>query len=157
MVIIIVVLLVLLIYTIQRGTFLKYEYKYNVINEGGKTIPAKIYSRTVQSKISDKEERVYEILIFFDDNQDMKSYNPILVIPKYNMIGIVDGGKREFLFFGNTVFQKSEKSNKFTSLTNSLIFDDKPPIDKIVFKDNEIVFNSFEGLKKYGKNITLKL
>lgn len=58
----------------------------------------------------------------FDDNQDMKPYNPILVIPKYNMIGIVDGGKRGFLFFGNKVFQRSEESNKFTSLTNSLIF-----------------------------------
>ena len=152
-----IILLILITFSIQRGFFLNSENNYKVINEDGETIPAKIYSRTVKSKIKDKEESLYEILVFFDDNQGMKTYDPILFIPKYNMVGIVEGGKREFIFFGKYCFQKSEMSNTFTTLTNTLVFDDDPPIKKIVYNDNEIIFNSFEGLEKYGKKIILKL
>lgn len=147
--------LILITYVINRGIFLKHENTYSISNEKGETINAKIYSRTITSKINDKEEDVYQILVFFDDDNKMKHYNPILFIPKLNMVGIVEGGKKEFLSFGNNMFQKSEKANEFTSLTNSLIFDNNPPINKIIFKDNSIVFNSFEGLKIYGKNLIL--
>jgi len=154
---IVLIVLILVIYIANRGILLKHENTYTISNEKGDIINAKIYSRTVTAKVNNKEEHIYQILVFFDDDQKMKYYNPILFIPKLNMVGVVEGGKNEFLFFGNNVFQKSLKANEFTSLTNSLIFDNNPPINKIIFKNNSIVFNSFEGLKIYGKNLILKI
>ena len=152
--ILIVVVLVLIFYLIQRGTFLKLENKYILTNENGKVIPAKVYSRTIQSKINGNEESIYEILVFFDESQNMGKYNPILLVPKYKMIGMIEKGKSGFIFFGNKVFQKSEKSNKFTTLDNTTFFDN-PPVNRINFEEKIITFNSFEGLKKYGQNIIL--
>lgn len=157
MLIVILIIFTLIIYTIQKGGVLKFENTYTISNEKGENIPAKIYSRTITSTVNDKEEKVYEILVFFEDDKNIKYYNPILFIPKLKIVGIVDGGKKDFLFIGNNLFQKSEKANQFTSLTNSLIFDGTPPIYEISFKEKEIVFNSFEGLKKYGTNLILKI
>ena len=70
------------------------------------------------------------------------------------MIGMIEKGKSGFIFFGNKVFQKSEKSNKFTTLDNTTFFDN-PPVNRINFEEKIITFNSFEGLKKYGQNIIL--
>ena len=133
---IVLIVLILVIYIANRGILLKHENTYTISNEKGDIINAKIYSRTVTAKVNNKEEHIYQILVFFDDDQKMKYYNPILFIPKLNMVGVVEGGKNEFLFFGNNVFQKSLKANEFTSLTNSLIFDNNPPINKIIFKNN---------------------
>ncbi|MCE4065825.1 hypothetical protein LXM63_12025 [Chryseobacterium gleum] len=150
--IIIVLVLIVCLYFVQNGTFLNYENCYSIVNKEGKSVPAKIYSRTVNSRINGKEESVYEIIVFFDKNQ----YNPILFIPKYKMVGVLEGGRAGFIFFGEKVFQKSDKSNRFTTLTNSLVFGDGPPITNITFKDNEIVFNSFDELKRYGEILILK-
>ncbi|MXS72118.1 hypothetical protein GSF70_12910 [Flavobacteriaceae bacterium W22] len=153
----IILLCLVFFYIIQSGTLLKYESKYSLLNDSGNVVPAKIYSRTIKSKINGKNQEIYQILVFFNDNQNMKSFNPILFIPKQNIVGVVESGKKDFLFFGNKAFQKSDKSNKFTSLTNSLFFDSNPPIYKISFNDKEIVFNSFNELKVYGETLTLKL
>lgn len=155
MLIMAVVLSILIIVIIQRGAFLKYEKSYTLTNEHGKAIPSKIFSRKIQTKTNGKKESVYEILIFFDDNKNMKHYNPLVIIPKYKMIGMVEGGKKEFWLVGNKIYQLSDKSNKFTSLDNAVFFDN-PPIKEVHFLEKKITFNSFEGLKKYGQTIILK-
>jgi hypothetical protein len=148
------IFLLVILCCVQYFTILKPENTFSLTNSNGKSIPAKIYSRIVESEIDNKKESVYQILIFFDERENNK-FNPILLIPKYKMIGIVEGGKDEFIFFGNKVLQKSRTSNKFNLLTNSTFFDNAPPIFSIVFEEKKITFNSFEGLEKYGQSITL--
>ncbi|MBF4517861.1 hypothetical protein IRZ71_15960 [Flavobacterium sp. ANB] len=133
---------------------LEIEKKYNIVNEANEKIPATLYYRNIDVKVGDKIENVYEIVIFFDKELKMK-FNPIVVVPKYKLIGLIEDGERGFVKFGNKVFQLSDDSNKFTLLNNSAFFDD-PPIKKINFEEKSITFNSFEGLKKYGKTIVIK-
>lgn len=60
-----------------------------ITNEWNEPIPAKVYSRIVKSEINGEKEKIYQILIFFDNKN---TYNPVLIIPKYSVIGIVEGG-----------------------------------------------------------------
>ncbi|MNK74866.1 hypothetical protein D3C87_943880 [compost metagenome] len=133
---------------------LKIEKKYNIVNEAGERIPARLYYRNVDVEIGNKIENVYEIVIFFDEKLKMK-LNPIVVIPKYKFIGLIEGGESGFIKFENKVFQLSDESNNFTMLDNPISFDD-PPIKKKNFEGKLISFNSFEKLKDYGEIIILK-
>ena len=133
---------------------LKIEESYTVVNENNKKIPATLYYRNVDVEVGSKMENVYEIVIVFDKELEMK-INPVVIVPKYKLIGLVEGGEKGFIKFGNKVFQLSDKSNKFTMLDNAIFFDD-PPIKKMHFDEKTIIFNSFEGLKKYGQIIMLK-
>jgi hypothetical protein len=139
---------------LQDTKSLKIEKKYTIINETNDKVPGTIYYRNVDVNIGGKTENVYELVIFFDKELKMK-LNPIIVVPKYKLIGVVEGGERGFIKFGNKIFQLSDESNKFTLLNNTTFFDD-PPIKKMSFEEESITFNSFEGLKKYGQTIILK-
>lgn len=133
---------------------LKAEETYILVNEEGKKLPGTIYYRKVNEQVGQKTENVHEILIFFSKEAEMK-FNPIIVVPKFKMIGVIEGGESGFLKLGNKVFQLSEQSNKFTTLDNNTYFDNAP-VEKINFSKQSISFNSFGGLRKYGEVIMLK-
>lgn len=133
---------------------LEIEKSYTIVNETNEKIPGTIYYRNVDVNIGGKNENVCELLIFFDKELKMK-FNPIVVVPKYKLIGVVEDGEKGFIKFGNNFYQLSDKSNKFTLLNDTTFFDN-PPIKKISFEENSITFNSFEELKKYGQTIILK-
>ncbi|QFG52476.1 hypothetical protein [Chryseobacterium sp.] len=128
------------------------EENYAIVNETNRKIPATFYSKNVVVDIGGKAESVYEILIFFDEEQEL---NPIVIIPKYKLIGLVEGGRRGFIKFGSNVLQLSDDSNKFNMLNDTAFFDD-PPIKQMRFDHDYIVFNTFKGLKKYGATIILR-
>ena len=128
------------------------EENYAIVNETNRKIPATFYSKNVVVDIGGKAESVYEILIFFDEEQEL---NPIVIIPKYKLIGLVEGGRRGFIKFGSNVLQLSDDSNKFIMLNDATFFDE-PPIKNIRFEDDYIVFNTFKGLKKYGPTLIMK-
>ncbi|EKB60679.1 hypothetical protein HMPREF9700_00174 [Bergeyella zoohelcum CCUG 30536] len=149
---VLLLLVIFIIYSIFKGGVLKRETRYLITNEWNEPIPAKVYSRIVKSEINGEKEEIYQILIFFDNKN---TYNPVLIIPKYSVIGIVEGGRGEFWNFNGIMFQKSKKSNEYTSLTNILVFDDSPPIVYISFETNKIIFNTFGNLTEYGQKIIL--
>lgn len=151
----ILILVILITFYFRDSKILKLEDKYTLVNEKGNKIPATLYSRIVNVKINNKSENIYEILIFFD-KKIKTSFNPIIIIPKYKLIGLPDGNMKDFIEFDNKMIQLSKESNQFTSLDGAF-FAPYPPIKKILFKNDYIVFNSFDGLKEYGNNITLKL
>ena len=128
------------------------EENYAIVNETNRKIPATFYSKNVVVEVGGKAESVYEILIFFDEEQEL---NPIVIIPKYKLIGLVEGGRRGFIKFGSNVLQLSDDSNKFNMLNDTAFFDD-PPIKQMRFDHDYIVFNTFKGLKKYGATIILR-
>ncbi|MDF0720092.1 hypothetical protein P0M11_08780 [Kaistella sp. PBT33-4] len=128
------------------------EENYAIVNETNRKIPATFYSKNVVVDVGGKAESVYEILIFFDEEQEL---NPIVIIPKYKLIGLVEGGRRGFIKFGSNVLQLSDDSNKFNMLNDTAFFDD-PPIKQMRFDHDYIVFNTFKGLKKYGATIILR-
>ena len=151
---IIFILIVAIIWFLFKDVkVLKIEKNYTIVNENKKKIPAKLYYRNVDVEVGGKKENVYEIVVFFDKEFKMK-LSPIVVIPKYRLIGVIEGGERGFIKFENKVFQLSEESNKFTSLDNSTFFDN-PPITEKRFEKDTIIFNSFEELKKHGKKVLL--
>jgi hypothetical protein len=133
---------------------LKLEKNYTLVSETTDKIPATVYYRNVDVKVGDKTENVYEIVIFFDKKLNM-NLNPIVIVPKFKLIGFIDGGERGFFRLGNKIIQLSDESNKFIMLNDAVFFDD-PPIKKIIFQEKSIIFNSFEGLTKYGQTIILK-
>ncbi|MDP5199866.1 hypothetical protein [Flavobacterium sp. DG2-3] len=133
---------------------LKEEETYILVSETGKKIQATLFYRNVDVEVGQKIENVQEILIFFSKEAEMK-FNPIIVVPKFKMIGVIEGGESGFLKLGNKVFQLSEQSNKFTALDNNTYFDNAP-VEKINFSEQSISFNSFGGLRKYGEVIMLK-
>lgn len=139
---------------IKDAKVLNIEKKYNIVNEAGEKIPATLYYRNIDVEIGNKIENVYEIVVFFDEKLKMK-LNPIVVVPKYKFIGLIEGGESGFIKFENKVFQLSQESNKFTMLDNTTYFND-PPIKKKNFEGKLISFNSFEKLKEYGQTIILK-
>jgi len=138
----------------KDARILNIEKEYNIVNEADKEIPGALYCRNADVEIGDRIENVYEIVIFFDEKLKMK-LNPIVVIPKYKFIGLIEGGESGFIKFGSKVFQLSDESNKFTMLDNTTYFND-PPIKKKNFEGKLISFNSFEKLKDYGQTVILK-
>ncbi len=128
------------------------EENYAIVNETNRKIPATFYSKNVFVYVGGKAENVYEILIFFDEEQKL---NPIVIIPKYKLIGVVEGGRRGFIKFGSNVLQLSDDTNKFIMLNDATLFDE-PPIKNIRFEQGIILFNSFNGLKKYGPSLIMK-
>lgn len=152
-----VILLIIIIaayFWLKNGFFLTPASNYTIVNVNGEKIPARLYNRNVEVKIGDKMQNVDEIVIFFDPEIEME-YNPVVLIPKYKLMGLIEGGDGGFIKLGNKVFQISQQSNKFITLDNKTFFDD-PPIKSISFEENEVTFNSFEGLKKYGPTIIIK-
>ncbi|MDV7697663.1 hypothetical protein N6B72_12100 [Chryseobacterium soli] len=139
---------------LKDARILKLEESYAIVNEIDRKIPATLYYRNVDVEVGGKMENVYEILIFFDKEVEIK-FNPIVVVPKYKLIGVAEGGERGFIKFGDDVLQLSKDSNNFTTLDNTVFFDN-PPIKEIKIEENSITFNSFESLIKYGKYIILK-
>lgn len=131
------------------------DENYTIVNEANKTITATIYDRNVDVKVGEKYENVDELVVFFDRELNLK-YNPIVIVPKYQLIGVIEGGENGFIRIGNKVFQCSDKANPFTLLDNAAFFD-LPPITEKQFENHRILFNSFEGLKKYGNTIILKI
>lgn len=144
--IILVLIVAIAWFFLQDTKALEIEKKYTIVNETNDKVPGTVYYRNVDVNVGGKKENVYELVIFFDKELKMK-FNPIVVVPKYELIGVVERGESGFIKFGNKLYQLSDESNKFTLLNNTTFFDD-PPIKKMSFEDKSITFNSFEGLKK---------
>ena len=142
------------IFIFQDSKMLKPTTNYSIVSDLGKNIPARIYSRIDTIGVGNKKENVFELVIFFNKELKME-INPIVVVPRYKIIGVPQGRESDFIRFGNKIIQISSESNIITLLNNNFYYEDNPPITMQTFEEAKISFNSFDNLKKYEKNIII--
>lgn len=130
-----------------------------MVGSNGEQIPAAIYKRILKVKIGKQEETVEELVVLFDERLNIENgLDVLIIVPKYKLVGIPEGGRRMFKKVAgeNYIYQVSRKADEFTQVVNNTALFDDPPIKFAHFNDKEIVFNSFQRLKKYGSNIIIK-
>lgn len=138
---------------INKYRFLIKEKSYTIKGKDGIIIPARIFVRRVSSNGTITKR----ILIFFDKEIGMnKIFDVIVILPEYKMIGIPEKGINGYLKLSDEyIYQKSLQSDNFTSILNNYSFFKDSPIKFAKFQYNEISFNSFDKLKKYGDILTI--
>lgn len=137
---------------------------YKIVSNTGQTVPAKLYSRTVNSKVNGKEQAVYELILCFNDSivsnelnisGDEKVYKYLVIVPDLKMIGLVNKMKSLEEKDGY-VCQSDDEADNFTSMINNRTFFSNPPIKEASFNGNKIVFNSYGVLKQFGDTIIVE-
>ena len=155
---------ILFLFLIKCPKKLRELANYKVTSNTGSVVPAKLYSRFVQSTVNGKNKRIKELILSFDDNivsdkanisGDKKLYKYLLIIPEFKMIGLVDHAgslveKEHYLC------QYDDKANNFTSIINNKFFFAAPPVTKADFKNSVVVFNTYGILKKFGDSIIVE-
>lgn len=117
---------------------------YYITNENGKQIDASIYIR-----VNNENE---ELILFFED---VEIENAIIIVPKLELIGLLEGGKKKFtkIDFIHSLLQKSQRASNYT-IINNLINNDL--IEFYNFTEREIEFNTFWEFDRFGKRIIVK-
>lgn len=137
---------------------------YKIVSNTGKIVPAKLYSRTVNSKINDKEQAVNEFILCFNDSLvsnelnisgDEKVYKYLVVVPDLKMIGLVNKMKSLEEKDGY-ICQSDDEADSFTSIINNHTFFSNPPIKEANFTEGKVTFNTYGLLKQFGDSIIIE-
>ncbi len=138
---------------------------YRIVSNTGKIVPAKLYSRTINSKINGKEQAVNEFILCFNDSLvsnelnvsgDEKVYKYLVVVPDLKMIGLVNKMKSLEEKDGY-ICQSDDEADNFTSIINNRTFFSNPPIKEANFADDKITFNTYGVLKQYGDSVIIEV
>lgn len=136
---------------------------YKIVSNTGKTVPAKLYSRTVNSKVNGKEQAVDELILCFNDSLvsnelnvigDEKVYKYLVIVPDLKIIGLVNKMKALEEKDGY-ICQSDDEADNFTSMINNRTFFSNPPIKEADFTKGKVTFNSYGVLKKFGNSIII--
>lgn len=161
----IVAIILFYIFVMKNGRTLPELSSYRILSDTGVPIPAKLYSRTVDAEIGDKEVVVDELILSFsdslvsdklNDSNREKVYKFLVIVPDLKMIGLVNHMKsleeRE-----GYVCQSGDAANEFTSMINNRTAFSDPPIKKASFKTDKITFNTYGVLKQYGNSVVIEI
>lgn len=119
------------------------NYNYSVTDEIGKPLNTSVYVRK-------KENNNYELILIFND---FETKNVIIINPKLKLIGLAEGGRKEFLKInaGSLLFQKSKKADNYMIVNDSI----NDLIKQNSFSNEKIEFDTFLEYKKLGKKIII--
>lgn len=115
---------------------------YSVTNEDGKALDVSIYLR--------KNGGYDELILIFND---IETKNVIIIDPNFKLIGLSEGGRKEFIkvSFTSSLYQKSKRADKYmviNNLVNNLIKTN-------TFSKNKIEFDTFWEYEQLGKTIVI--
>lgn len=138
----IIIILFILIYFMVIPKLIPQTHDYSVSNETGKSLNTSIYVR--------KKENNNELILIFND---FETKNVIIINPELKLIGLSEGGRKEFIKINaSLLFQKSKKADKYMIVNN--------PINDLIkqnsFSNKEIEFDTFLEYKKLGEKIIIK-
>lgn len=137
---------------------------YRIVSNTGQSIPAKLYSRTVNAKIGNSEQAINEFILCFNDSLvssklnisgDEKVYKYLVIVPDLKMIGLVNKMKSLEEKDGY-ICQSDDEADNFTSIINNRTFFSNPPITDANFADGKITFNAYGVLKQFGDSIVIE-
>lgn len=137
---------------------------YRIVSNTGRSIPAKLYSRTVDAKIGDKEVVVDELVLGFSDSLVSDKLNDfgedqvfkfLVIVPELKMIGLVNH-MQSLEEKDGYVCQSGDAANEFISMINNRTFFSDPPIKRASFNTDRITFNTYGVLKQYGDSVVVE-
>lgn len=142
------ILAILISYTLSQAHFFIGEKDYVSTNEMHIKLAAKIYKRY-------NKKSGLEYILFFNDNS-LGDGNVIVINLSNKTIGIPDGGSADFYSCTDKLLvQWGDEAYSTISYTN-MPFDNENLISSYSVTDSLIIFNTFNKLKSFGKEIIIK-
>lgn len=160
---ILIFVLLLYIYLFRCYRKLPEVSNYSIVSNRGLSIPAKLFSRNVKSKLNDKEEVINEFILCFNDtlisdvsniSGDEKLYKYLVIVPDLKIIGLVNS-MNSLKEKDNYICQVDAEADNFTSMINNNTFFSNPPIKEASFTNKKIIFNTYGVLKIFGESIVI--
>ena len=159
---ILVVIIAVYVYRMVFYQKLPEVVNYTIVSDKGTFIPAKLYSRIAD----DKGKNIQEFIICFNDTliedqsyiskyEKLEKY--LLIVPKYEMMGLMERRNSCLKEKDGYILQTSDDPNRFTSMINNTLLFEDPVIKEASFKKNQITFNTYGVLKKFGEKVIINI